>query len=122
MSFLVSLLLPVLAIVLYYRGYPDRAARGLAPVRLTTGAAIRSGAATGAMALVFLAVLGVVILAVRGRMVTPPGVDVSPVAFWVTQFALAAGIGAVVGAVAAVGLLPWVRGRLAHLAPPPHEA
>lgn len=117
MSFLVSLLLPVLAIVLYYRGYPDRAARGLAPARLTTGAAIRAGAATGAMALIFLALLGVVILAVRGRTVTPPGVDVSPVAFWVTQFALAAGIGAVVGAVAAIGLLPWVRGRLAHVAP-----
>ena len=117
MSFLVSLLLPVIAILLYYRGYPDRAARGLAPARLTTGAAIRAGAATGAMALVFLALLGVVILAVRGRTVTPPGVDATPVAFWVIQFALAAGIGAAVGAATAVGLLPWVRGRLADAVP-----
>lgn len=117
MSFLIALLLPVIAILLYYRGYPDRAARGLAPARLTTGAAIRAGAAIGAMALVFLALLGVVILAVRGKTVTPPGVDVSPVAFWVIQFALAAGIGAAVGAVSAVGLLPWVRGRLADAVP-----
>ncbi len=113
MSFLISLLLPVIAVLLYYRAYPDRAARGLAPARLSTASAIRSGATTGAMALVFLALLGVVILAVRGKIVTPPGVDVSPVVFWVIQFALAALIGAAVGAAAAVGLLPWVRGRLA---------
>ena len=117
MSFLISLLLPVIAILLYYRGYPDRAARGLAPARLTTGAAIRVGAAIGASSLVFLALLGVVILAVRGKTVTPQGVDVSPVAFWVIQFALAAGIGAIVGAVSAVGLLPVIRGRLAQIAP-----
>lgn len=117
MSFLISLLLPVIAILLYYRGYPDRAARGLAPARLTTGAAIRAGAAIGASSLVFLALLGVVILAVRGKTVTPQGVDVSPVAFWVIQFALAAGIGAIVGAVSAAGLLPVVRGRLAQIAP-----
>lgn len=113
MSFLISLLLPVIAVLLYYRAYPDRAARGLAPARLSTASAIRSGATTGAMALVFLALLGVVILAVRGKIVTPPGVDVSPVVFWLIQFALAALIGAAVGAAAAVGLLPWVRGRLA---------
>ena len=101
----------------YYRGYPDRAARGLAPARLSTASAIRAGAATGAMALVFLALLGVVILAVRGRLVTPQSVDASPVTFWVIQFALAAVIGGAVGAVSAVGLLPWVRGRLADAVP-----
>lgn len=117
MSFLIALLLPVIAVLTYYRGYPDRAARGLAPARLSTASAIRAGAATGAMALVFLALLGVVILAVRGRLVTPQSVDASPVTFWVIQFALAAVIGGAVGAVSAVGLLPWVRGRLADAVP-----
>ena len=113
MSFLLSLLLPVLAALVYFRGYPDRAARGLVPAELTTGAALAKGALAGISALVFLGVLGVVILAVRGRMVTPAGVDAPPVVFWASQFALAAAIGAVVGAVTTLALLPWVRGRLA---------
>jgi len=112
-SFLVSLLLPVLATLVYFNGYPDRAARGLVPAELTTAAALAKGALAGTSALVFLGLLGVVILAVRGRTVTPAGIDASPVAFWAIQFALAAAIGAVVGAVTTLALLPWVRGRLA---------
>jgi hypothetical protein len=104
----------VLATLVFFHGYPDRAARGLVPAALTTGAALVKGALTGASAVVFLGILGVVILAVRGRMVTPTAIDASPMAFWAIQFALAAAIGAVVGAVTALALLPWVRGRLTH--------
>jgi hypothetical protein len=118
-SFLVSLLLPVIATLLFFRGYPERAARGEAPAQLTTAAAIGMGARTGAAALVFLGLLGVVILAYRGKTVTPAGIEVSAVAFWATQFLLAAAIGAGVGALAALALLPWVRERLARSVPSP---
>ncbi|MFL5606527.1 MAG: hypothetical protein ACJ8AD_08790 [Gemmatimonadaceae bacterium] len=114
MSFLVSLLLPVLATAVYFHAYPDRAARGLVPAELTTAAALAKGALAGASALIFLAILGVVILAVRGRVVTPPGLDASPVAFWTIQFALAAAIGAAVGVVTTLVLLSSVRSRLAR--------
>jgi hypothetical protein len=118
-SFLVSLLLPVLATAVYFHAYPDRAARGLVPAELSTPAALAKGALTGASALIFLGILGVVILAVRGRMVTPTGIEASPLAFWAIQFALAAAIGAVVGAVTALALLPWLRGRLPRAASRP---
>ena len=111
MSFLVSLLLPVIAVVILFNGYPERAARGLAPSELTTGAAVAMGARTGAAALVFLGVLGVIVLLYRGRDATPD-VGVSAVTFWTTQFVIAAAIGATVGALSALALLPWVRGRL----------
>lgn len=120
MSFLVSLLLPVIAVMLYFRSYPDRAARGLAPARLSTASAIRSGALTGASALLFLAIAGVVTLALRGKLATPTDVKVSWPVFWAVQFGIAALIGAAVGAVSAVGLLPWVRGRLADAVPDDH--
>jgi hypothetical protein len=114
MSFLVSLLLPVLATVFFFHGYPGRAARGLVPVELTTAAALAKGALAGAAALVFLGLLGVVILAVRGKAVTPPGLDVPAAAFWAIQFVLAAAIGAAVGAATAAALLPSLRERLAR--------
>ena len=117
MSFLVSLLLPVIATVILFNGYPERAARGLAPAELTTGAAVAMGARTGAAALVFLGVLGVIVLIVRGRASTP-AVGVSPLTFWATQFAIAAVIGATVGALSALALLPWVRGRLGQSSRP----
>lgn len=117
MSFFVSLLLPVIAVTLYFRSYPDRAARGLAPAQLTTASAIRSGAFAGATALLFLAIAGVVTLAVRGKLTTPTDVRVPWLVFWAVQFGIAAIIGAVVGAVSAIGLLPWVRGRLADAVP-----
>jgi hypothetical protein len=113
-SFLVSLLLPVLATVFFFQGYPDRAARGLVPPELTTAAALARGALAGAAALIFLGVLGVVILAVRGRMVTPTGLDVPATAFWAIQFALAAAIGAAIGVATTLALLPWLRERLAR--------
>jgi hypothetical protein len=120
-SFLVSLLLPVLATVIFFYGYPDRAARGLVPTALTTGAALARGALAGASALVFLGLLGVVILAVRGKVVTPAGLDVGA-AFWAIQFALAAAIGAVVGAATTLALLPWLRQRMARITPRPPVA
>ena len=120
MSFLVSLLLPVLATLFFFYGYPDRAARGLVPAELTTAAALARGALTGAAALVFLGILGVVTLAVRGKAVTPA--DVPAAAFWAVQLALAAAIGAAVGAATAFALLPWLRERLAHVAPKPPVA
>jgi hypothetical protein len=119
-NFLVSLLLPVLATVFFFYGYPDRAARGLVPAELTAAAALARGALAGAAALVFLGILGVVILAVRGRAVTPADVPVA--AFWAVQFALAAAIGAVIGAATTLALLPWLRERLAHAAPKPPAA
>jgi hypothetical protein len=118
-SFLVSLLLPVLATVFFFYGYPDRAARGLVPGELTTTAALTKGALTGAAALIFLGLLGVVILAVRGKTVTPAGLDVPAAAFWAIQFALAAAIGAAVGAATAFALLPGLRDRLARATPRP---
>lgn len=118
MSFLLSLLLPVLATAVYFHAYPDRAARGLVPASLTAAAALAKGALTGASALIFLGILGVIILVVRGRILTPTGIDASPVVFWTIQFALAAAIGAVVGAGTALALLPWLRGRLADSSPP----
>ena len=122
MSFLISLLLPIFATVILFRGYPERAARGRAPAQLTTAAALAKGALTGAAALVFLGILGVVILAYRERMVTPAGVEIPAVAFWTIQFLIAAGLGAVVGALSALALLPWVRRRLAPSTPPPPVA
>ena len=118
MSFLLSLLLPVIATAILFNGYPERAARGLAPANLTTAAAVVMGARTGAAALVFLGVLGVVVLIARGRGATPD-VGVTPLAFWATQFLIAAVIGATVGALSALALLPWVRGRLGRTAHPP---
>ncbi|NUO38952.1 MAG: hypothetical protein HOQ17_15735 [Gemmatimonadaceae bacterium] len=117
MSFLVSLLLPVIATVLYLRAYVQRAGIGMAPARISATRALGSGALTGAAALVFLGVLGVIVLAYRGRTLTPPGIDVSAAAFWATQFLVAAAIGAAVGALSAAALLPWVRSRLARLTP-----
>jgi hypothetical protein len=116
-SFLASLLLPVLATAFLVHAYPERAARGLVPPQLTTASALTRGALAGAAALLFLSLLGVVVLAVRGKMVTPVGIDVSPAMFWVTQFLIAAAIGAAVGALTALALLPWVRGRLTRSAP-----
>jgi hypothetical protein len=113
-SFLVALLLPVIATVVYFRGYPARAAAGQAPARLTTAAAVRSGALAGATALVFLGVLGVVVLIYRGRVLTPPQVETPAVVFWMTQFLLAAVIGGAVGTATALAILPWVRDRLAR--------
>ena len=118
MSFLASLLLPVLATVLFFRSYPERVALGKAPALLTTRSALVSGAVTGASALIFLGLLGVLILAHRGRALTPEGVEDSAIAFWTVQFILAAAIGAVIGALSALALLPWVRSRLARSAPP----
>jgi hypothetical protein len=117
-SFLVSLLLPVIATVILFNGYPERAARGLAPARLTTAAAVGMGARTGAAALVFLGVLGVLVLLYRGRDATPD-VGVSALTFWAVQFLIAATIGATVGALSALALLPWVRGRLGQSTLPP---
>jgi hypothetical protein len=117
MSFLVSLLLPVIATALYLRGYVQRATLGTAPARISTTTALASGALSGAAALVFLGLLGVIVLVYRGRILTPPGIDVPAAAFWITQFLIAAGIGAAVGALSAAALLPWVRGRLARLTP-----
>jgi hypothetical protein len=116
-SFLLSLLLPVIATVLYLRGYVQRATLGAAPARISTTSALTSGALSGAAALVFLGLLGVIVIAYRGRVLTPPGLDVPAVAFWATQFLIAAAIGAAVGALSAAALLPWVRGRLARIAP-----
>ena len=114
MSFLVALLLPVLATVIYFRGYPARALTGEVPVQLTTAAAVRSGILAGAAALVFLGVLGVVILIYRGRTLTPPEIETSPIVFWATQLLIAGVIGGAVGALTTLALLPWVRGRLAR--------
>jgi hypothetical protein len=116
-SFLASLLLPVLATAFLVHAYPERAARGLVPPQLTTASALIRGALAGAAALLFLSLLGVVVLAVRGKMVTPVGIEVSAAMFWVTQFLIAAAIGAAVGALTALAMLPWVRGRLARSAP-----
>ena len=117
MSFLVSLLLPVIATVILFRSLPERVARGRMPAELTTASALTMGALTGAGALVFLGVLGVGILAYRGKMVTPGGIGVPAAVFWAVQFAIAAAIGAAVGALTALALLPWVRERLARSAP-----
>ena len=117
MSFLVSLLLPVLAVALYFRGYVERAAQGRAAVAVTTARALGAAALSGAAALLFLGLLGVVILAYRGRTLTPDGIGASAVAFWVAQFVLAAAIGAAVGALTGVAMLPWLRARLARIAP-----
>lgn len=122
MSFLVSLLLPIIATAILLHGYVERAARGQTPARLTTAVAIGMGARAGAAALVFLGILGVIVLAYRGRALTPVDIEISAVAFWAIQFLLAAGIGAAVGAVSALALLPWVRGRLAHVTPGPPNA
>ena len=119
MSFLVSLLLPVIATVVLFNAYPERVRRGLAPAHLTAASALSMGALAGAGALVFLGVLGVVILAYRGRPLIPAGIDISGVAFWAIQFLIAAAIGAAVGALSAFALLPWVRRRLAGAAPTP---
>jgi hypothetical protein len=116
-SFLVSLLLPVIATVIYFYRYPERAAARQVPGRLTTVAALTSGALTGAAALVFLGVVGVVILIYRQRVLTPPEVEIPALIFWGIQFLLAAAIGAVVGALTALALLPWVRERLARAVP-----
>jgi hypothetical protein len=116
-SFLVSLLLPVLATAILLRAYAERAARGLVPPRLTAASALRRGGLAGAAALLFLSLLGVIVLAVRGKMVTPVGIEVSAAAFWATQFLIAAAIGAAVGAMTALAMLPWVRGRLDELMP-----
>jgi hypothetical protein len=120
MSFLVSLLLPVIATALYFRGYLERATLGAAPAHISTTTAMLRGALSGASALVFLGLLGVIILAYRGRTLTPAGIDVPAAAFWAVQFLIAAAIGAAVGATAALALLPWVRSRLAHIVPGPH--
>jgi hypothetical protein len=118
-SFLVSLLLPILAAALYLGGYVERATLGTVPARIETGAALVGGALSGAAALVFLGMLGVIVLAFRGRVLTPAGIDTPAVVFWVVQFLLAAAIGASVGAVATLALLPWARGRLARVTPAP---
>lgn len=117
MSFLVSLLLPVLAAALYFRGYVDRAAQGRAAVAITTRKALAAAALSGAAALVFLGLLGVAILFYRGRTITPPDLGDSAALFWVTQFVLAAAIGGAVGAGTGLAMLPWLRARLARLAP-----
>lgn len=124
MSFLLSLLLPVLATVLLFRAYPDRAARGEVSRELTTTSALARGAVTGASALVFLGVAGIAVLVYRGRALTPAGTGVPAAVFWATQFLVAAAIGAVIGALTALALLARVRERLARLAPaasPPAE-
>ena len=117
MSFLISLLLPVLAAALYFRGYVERATQGRAAVAITTANALAAAALSGAAALLFLSLLGVGILAYRGRTLTPAGMQDSATAFWVTQFVIAAAIGAVVGALTGLAMLPWLRARLARLAP-----
>jgi hypothetical protein len=119
MSFLVSLLLPVIATALYLRGYVQRATLGTVPARIPTTTALVSGALSGAAALVFLGLLGVIVLAYRGRTLTPPGIDVPAATFWAVQFLIAAAMGAAVGALSSLALLPWVRGRLAHVSPAP---
>ena len=116
MSFLISLLLPVLAAALYFRGYVERVAQGRADVVITTPKAVAAGALSGASALLFLSLLGVVILAYRGRTLTPAGMEDSAAAFWVTQFVLAAAIGGAVGALTGLAMLPWLRARLARFA------
>jgi nitrate reductase gamma subunit len=115
MSLVFSLLLPIIATAILFRGYPERAARGQAPAQLTTGSAVAKGALTGASALVFLGILGVLTLAYRGKTVTP--IEVPAVAFWTSQFLIAALLGAVLGALSALALLPWVRRRLAQSTP-----
>ena len=119
MSFLVSLLLPAIATALYLRGHVQRAALGLGPAVISTRTALISGALTGAAALVFLGLLGVVILVTRGRTLTPTAIDAPAAAFWAAKFLIAAAIGAAVGALAALALLPWVRGRLSRIATAP---
>jgi hypothetical protein len=123
-SFLISLLLPILATVILFQGYPERAARGQVPPQLTAAWALTRGALAGAAALVFLGILGVLILAYRRSAVTPTELGISPLAFWSIQFLLTAAIGAGVGALSALVLLPWARRRLARHAPtrvPPLE-
>jgi hypothetical protein len=115
-SFLVSLLLPVLAAALYFRGYLERAAQGRAPVEISAGRALGAAAISGAAALVFLSLLGVMILFYRGRTITPPDLGDSAAIFWVTQFVIAAAIGGALGAVTGLAMLPWLRARLARLA------
>jgi hypothetical protein len=116
-SFLVSLVLPAIAAALYLRGYLERATLGTVPTRIGTSTALVRGALSGAAALVFLGVLGVIVLAYRGRMLTPPGIDTPAAVFWIVQFLIAAAIGAAVGALATLALLPWVRRRLMRIAP-----
>lgn len=117
MSFLIALLLPVIATTLLFRAYPGRAARRLVPRELTTPAAVRSGALAGAAALVFLGLVGVAVLVSRGKPLTPG--DTPALAFWLVQFGLAAAIGAAVGVLTALSLLPWVRERLERVPPAP---
>jgi hypothetical protein len=50
-------------------------------------------------------------------MLTPPGIDTPAAVFWIVQFLIAAAIGAAVGALATLALLPWVRRRLMRIAP-----
>jgi hypothetical protein len=119
MSFLVSLLLPALATALYLRGFVQRATLGTGPARISTTTALVSGALSGAAALVFLGLLGVIVLAYRGRTLTPPAIDVPAAAFWAVQFLIAAAIGAAVGALSALAVLPWVRDRLARISATP---
>ena len=119
MSFLVSLLLPVIATVILFHGYPERVARGLAPSHLTTASALAMGALSGAGALVFLGALGLVILAYRERALVPAEIEIPSAAFWAIQFLIAAAIGAAIGGLSALALLPWVRRRLADAAPTP---
>ena len=117
MFFLFSLLLPILATVVWFRGYPERAARGDAPRELSTPAALTRGAVAGAASLIFLSLLGVVVLLSRGRGATPADLGGYAIVFWVVQFTLAALIGGAVGAVTAFAMLPSVRARLARTTP-----
>lgn len=119
MFFVVSLLLPVIAAALYLRGCVEQAALGTLPARIGTTPALAGGALSGAAALVFLGVLGVMVLAYRGRALTPAGIDTPAAVFWIVQFLVAAAIGAAVGAVATLVLLPWARARLARITPAP---
>ncbi len=114
MFFLIALLLPLTATVLLFRAYPERAARGDAPMELTTGAALLRGAVSGASALIFLSVLGVVVLLYRGRELTPMGAQV--LVFWALQLVAASVIGGAVGAMTAFAMLSSVRERLARSA------
>lgn len=117
MFFLIALLLPVLATVVFFHRYPERAARGDAPRELTTGSALLRGAVAGASALLFMSVLGVVVLLYRGRGATPTDLGGYAVVFWVVQFASAALIGGTVGALTALVMLSSVRERLARTVP-----